>query len=940
MLKKKKNREYDLNSLILENELKFDFWSKFQKRIVFLDFETTGINFDSDRIIEIGAMAISGNGRGEEFSTLVNPSVPLPSMITSLTGITDEMLASAPCIDEVKKKFYDFVDGAVIFAHNANFEKNFIQRHLPDAKCVDFVDTCEIAIILLPGLKYFNLEKILNNYNIKETEDHRGLADSVDTYFAINHMVSQVIREYPADRLDSIVKGVSGFDGGATADFFTNISVSYHEVRGAKNRRTSEKRAEKDGDNGQNFLKFSEEPVLSESLAAAGTLEGESDLQSAVVGNLVSAFSEGKFLMLEIPHGINRTACILHAAALHAKRTHEKVFIFEPQHTHYIEEISRRHAPAVSGSFSGDVNIFVLRDPENYVCMHNFNELIRSAQTREEKLFTLYIKSYIASSPDSGLENVAPFLFNKYPSLREKLEYIKAANALCHGTHCPFYNDCFFNAAVKGFLNSDVIATPFAAFFKWKELMPEAVPKPLNAVIDHAHRIEEAFAESFAIRFGRPEITDTLFDAADFLSLVIKEGVSSQPVERALKASEYCIKHAADFFSYSSAITSGRFDNGDGQKSGNPTILLQRVFEDTLMQENFLEKAINFSINLIQLEKSLDQTLSLLIKTGEDNGKYEHAKVYLAGKYLKCVRKFRQYFSALIHSIDSTYTAYMKYDRQSNGWLFCAEPVDVGKILAQKFFIDARSVAFVSSSLTVNMRYDFIKWILGIQKYKNLEVVDAIRTYSSVPHSLLIPKEMPVFDVKNTAPFIAKLAEIIVKITTKKTGKTMVLFNSTDRMNQVYSIVQKELAGTGIALYRQKSESEKSKTLHKLRRTPNCVVLGSQSLMDFTDMDDESVDTLIIERLPFPFFEDPKVLARKRLAQESGRLEFEDYILPKAILKVKQTVGRLRGNKNGEGLLVIADSKLIGMNYLRDLYNSIPLCRTFYTFEEYWRELN
>lgn len=925
---------------VKENELSIEFWSKFDRRIVFLDFETTGISFDSDRIIEIGALAISKNGRGEEFSTFVDPGVPLPPAITSLTGITDEMLAGAPKIGEVSKKFCEFVDGAIIFAHNANFEKNFIQRHLSEARCADFVDTCEIAILLMPALKYFNLEKILNFFNIKESEDHRALIDALDTYFAMNHLVSRVASSYTAERIETVAEGVSEFDGGATGEFFKNLLAAHRECRKKKAKKGGGKKRRDSADDGQNLLRFSDEPRLSESLAAAGTAGGESSLQSAVVGSLVAAFSEGKYLMLEIPHGINRSACILHAAALHAKRTHEKVFIFEPHHNHYIEEIARRHAPAVSDSFSGEVKIFVLRDPENYVCMHNLNELYASAETREEKLFNLYIKSYIASSPDSGLENIAPFLFNKYPGLREKFDYIKAANAHCHGAHCPFAKECFFNRAVKGFLNSDVVATPFAAFFKWKELAPEAVPKPFNAVIDHAHRIEEAFAESFAIRFGRPEITDTLFDCSEFLARIAGDGAAGQDAEKALKVSEYCIRSAADFFSYSSSITSGRSDSRDAQKIGAPTILLQRVFEDTLMQETFLEKAINFSINLIQLEKFLAATLASLVRAGENQGNYEHGKAYLAGRYFKCAKRFRQYFCSLIHCVDSTYTAYLKYDQYSSGWLFCAEPVDVGRILAQKLFTDARSVAFVSSALTVNMKYDFIKWILGLQKYKNLEVVDALRTYASVPHSLMVPKEMPAFDAKNTGPFVAKLAETIVKIASKKAGKTMVLFNSIDRMNQVFMTVQKELAGTGIACFRQRSEAEKSKTLHKLRRTPNCVVLGSQSLMDFADMDDESVDTLIIERLPFPFFEDPKVLARKRLALESGRLEFEDYILPKAILKVKQTVGRLRGSRNGEGLLVIADSKLIGMNYLRDLYNSIPVCKMFYTFEEYWRELN
>ncbi|OGM00774.1 MAG: hypothetical protein A2008_07920 [Candidatus Wallbacteria bacterium GWC2_49_35] len=62
-------------------------------------------------------------------------------------------------------------------------------------------------------------------------------------------------------------------------------------------------------------------------------------------------------------------------------------------------------------------------------------------------------------------------------------------------------------------------------------------------------------------------------------------------------------------------------------------------------------------------------------------------------------------------------------------------------------------------------------------------------------------------------------------------------------------------------------------------------------------------------------------------------------MLPKTLLKIKQTIGRI-GEKNGKGLLVIADSKLINARYLGDVLNALPLYNTYYTFEEYWRDNN
>ena len=93
---------------------------------VVFDIETTGFSPVNNRIIEIGAVKVSGGKVTDRFSAFVNPQVPVPFEIEKLTGIRDDMVMDAPLIDEVLPRFLEFCGGCVLVAHNAGFDMSFI----------------------------------------------------------------------------------------------------------------------------------------------------------------------------------------------------------------------------------------------------------------------------------------------------------------------------------------------------------------------------------------------------------------------------------------------------------------------------------------------------------------------------------------------------------------------------------------------------------------------------------------------------------------------------------------------------------------------------------------------------------------------------------------------------------------------------------------------
>lgn len=95
--------------------------------VIVLDFETTGLSPDyGDRAIEIGAVLVENNTITDSFQSLMNPGVRISSFIESYTGISNSMVAEAPSCEEVMEQFAEFIGEHSLVAHNASFDKRFL----------------------------------------------------------------------------------------------------------------------------------------------------------------------------------------------------------------------------------------------------------------------------------------------------------------------------------------------------------------------------------------------------------------------------------------------------------------------------------------------------------------------------------------------------------------------------------------------------------------------------------------------------------------------------------------------------------------------------------------------------------------------------------------------------------------------------------------------
>ena len=149
-----------------------------------VDIETTGSYAAANGITEISIHIFDGIKVVEKFETLVNPGQPIPYYIQSMTGITDEMVSTAPRFEEVAEKVFNLLEDRIFIAHNVNFDYSFIKAHLQECGLIynaRKLCTVRLSRKIFPGLPSYSLGNLCHSLGISIRNRHRAGGDTETT---------------------------------------------------------------------------------------------------------------------------------------------------------------------------------------------------------------------------------------------------------------------------------------------------------------------------------------------------------------------------------------------------------------------------------------------------------------------------------------------------------------------------------------------------------------------------------------------------------------------------------------------------------------------------------------------------------------------------------------------------------------------------------------
>ena len=168
-----------------------------EKRFIAFDVETTGLNPQEERIIELGAVLFENGQAVQKFNTLVDAEVEVSDFISNLTHITNEMLKNQPKEIEAYAMFQEFMKEAlegniIVCAHNARFDMSFLKTTFDrlglDGK-ICYVDTLQLSRKYIHGPYNYKQGTIAHYLHIKNENAHRAYDDAYVCGLILNHII-------------------------------------------------------------------------------------------------------------------------------------------------------------------------------------------------------------------------------------------------------------------------------------------------------------------------------------------------------------------------------------------------------------------------------------------------------------------------------------------------------------------------------------------------------------------------------------------------------------------------------------------------------------------------------------------------------------------------------------------------------------------------------
>ncbi|MEO6189261.1 MAG: exonuclease domain-containing protein, partial [Saprospiraceae bacterium] len=177
-------------------------------KFAIIDIETTGGTHTSSKITEI-AIIIYQNGKIiHEFESLIDPECSIPPEITRITGITNQMVKSAPKFYEIAKQILDLTHDCIFVAHNVNFDYSFVReeyRSLGYSFSRKRLCTIQLSRRYYPGLRSYSLGNLIKHFGIEVKDRHRAMEDAKAT---LNVFERMLIIESDPTRIQKLIKGM------------------------------------------------------------------------------------------------------------------------------------------------------------------------------------------------------------------------------------------------------------------------------------------------------------------------------------------------------------------------------------------------------------------------------------------------------------------------------------------------------------------------------------------------------------------------------------------------------------------------------------------------------------------------------------------------------------------------------------------------------------
>ncbi len=582
-------------------------------------------------------------------------------------------------------------------------------------------------------------------------------------------------------------------------------------------------------------------------------------------------FLEGMHTIVEAGTGVGKSLAYLVPALRSGKKIVLSTGTIALQ-----EQLFHKDIPLVTRALNARAKITLLKGRSHYLCKQKLERM------RSERLLaasrTMQQLWEWGARTQTGDRAELPFA-----PPGDEWEQLDADADDCVGEFCEHFRDCHFFRKRDEAKYADIVVVNHALFFLDLAMGGGLIPPYDFAILDEAHQCERWATAALTATLSRSTVGRMLRKLHRSYTL---PGYFDADFERGVRGLESALAKISD-------------DRYPLHANEDAWPALESLQETLYKLENWLygnwHDALRKSPqNTAEAERRRDLAMRAILA---HQATIERAK-----------------------SPPETAIAWVERGENDARYQINSAPFDVADFLRAALFERTPSVVLTSATIAnadgvANGAFDFLKGSLGVTDAQELiapspfDYPAQARLY--VAASSLNPK---------AKDFSRLAAPLVEECLDRSRGRAFVLFTSYARLREVYALLRERIAFP----VRLQGELPRSRILEWFRTTPNAVLFATGTFWEGIDVVGDQLSCVIIDRLPFPSPADPLVRARVQSLEARGQSGFDRYMIPSAIVRLKQGFGRLIRSKHDRGLVAILDGRAASSRYGEIILRALP----------------
>ena len=676
--------------------------------------------------------------------------------------------------------------------------------------------------------------------------------------------------------------------------------------------------------------------------------------QVALMEAAAEAFNQNKIAVVEAPTGVGKTFAYLLPAALWAKRNKERIVI-STRTINLQEQIIDKDIPLIRRCIGEPLEACLVKGRGNYLCLRKLERALTETGLFDDETTTNQLTAIgeWAERTEDGSRTDLPFM----PG-RELWERVCSESDSCSMGRCPDSKRCFVGKARREMGKADLLVVNHHMLFSDIAIKKEAgdftaqavLPHYKRVIFDEAHSIEDSATEYFGLsatllgakasfgRFIRSERGQERGLIPTLMLLLVKEcpqlsvdkfeviqTLVNDKIKPTLAECRDLIEDSFLALRELASICCGQIGRDVKWRLTEEALLDPRLRQ---IHNERVVPAVDGVTRLAQYFKDLHRRLMAIPpKEMGDEAPLVAEKAQLQAYASRIERLANALLEVTSEELAENTVRWIEVDARNDQFVRIARcPLEVGPPLAEWVYGNLDTVLMTSATLTVERKFDYLFQRLGIDQ------VEPDRTITALLDSPFDYEKQAMLcllsDVVDPSDrgFLDDSVEGIRRALEISKGHAFILFTSFYALEHAYKRLAPDLRKAGIAPLKQ-GEAGRSQLLDRFRADANSVLFATDSFWEGVDVAGDSLQCVILPKLPFRVPTEPIQQARSEAIEARTGNAFMGYAVPQAVIKFRQGFGRLIRRRTDRGVIVVLDQRVLTKRYGRVFLTSLPALR-------------